>query len=69
MYRTDKQISPDMAIEELEKLISDVCVISDKDVADKERFHSRCEEIGYVIRNRLYRDGLIGTGNGITKMI
>ncbi len=69
MYQTDKELSADEVKAELDKVIKLVCALSNNEVLDKMRFHSHCEEIGYEVRNQLYRDGLIGTGDGVAKML
>ena len=69
MHKTDKTITGEEAIEELNKLSEMVCSLSNKAVPDKSRFRSHCEEIGYELRNVLYKDGLIATGDGFSKIV
>lgn len=69
MHITDKKLSDGEAHEELAKVLQLVCALSNKEVLDKMRFHSHCEEIGFEVRNQLYKDGLIDKGDGVVKML
>ena len=69
MYRTDKELTPSETKAELDKVLDMVCALSNNEVLDKMRFNSHCEEIGYEVRNQLYRDGLIALGDGMAKIV
>ena len=69
MYQTGKELSLEESRAELCKVIDMVCTLSNKEVLEKMRFNSHCEEIGYEVRNLLYRDGLIALGDGMAKII